>query len=340
MNSPRTTLTLLPIALVAFAGCTVGPDYKQPGDVAAPGAFSSLKDAQAATPVSTPTGTQSLTADALATWWEGFSDPELNSLIDRAVAANLDLKIAAARVREARANRGVTASDQYPTLNAFGAATRTRTSGNLTGAAAAGGSTTTNLFQAGLDSSYEIDVFGSVRRNIEAADADVAATIENQRDVLISVLAEVAQSYTDLRGFQQRVALSEEVIKTSQETVDLTTSRFKAGLSADLEVAQAQAELATRQSVLPSFQAGVKSASHRLGILLGQEPGSLLAELDAAGTIPKPPSEIPVGLPSDLLHRRPDIRRSERSLAAATARIGVATAELYPKFLHHRRLLL
>jgi NodT family efflux transporter outer membrane factor (OMF) lipoprotein len=314
--------------LAAVAGCTVGPDYKKP-ETAAPGSFASLKEIAEAAPGSVPVGAQSLTKEALATWWKGFEDPTLNSLIERAVAANLDLKTAVARVREARANRGISASAQYPQLAAAGEVTRSRRSQNVQSFP---GSAIQNLFDAGLDATYEIDVFGGVRRSVEAADADVGAAIENQRDVLVSVLAEVALAYTDLRGFQERTKLSRQIIAASQETVELTSSRFRAGLSADLEVAQAQAQLATRQADLPVLRAGELAAAHQLAILLGQEPGALLSELEALGTVPKPPSEIPVGLPSDLLERRPDVRRAERVLAGATARIGVATADLYPKF--------
>jgi NodT family efflux transporter outer membrane factor (OMF) lipoprotein len=319
---------LTPALLIMMAGCTVGPDYKAP-EMAAPAAFSSLKEVQGAAPNSKPVGGQSLTKEALATWWKGFEDPLLNSLIERSLAANLDLKIATARVREARAIRGISASAQYPTLAASGEAIRSRRSENVQNFP---GSHITNLFDAGLDATYEIDVFGGVRRSVEAADADVAASIENQRDVLISVLAETAQAYTDLRGFQERIKLSKQIVAASQETVELTSSRFRAGLSADLEVAQAQAQLATRQSAEPLLRAGELISAHRLAILLGQEPGALLSELETFASVPKPPNEIPVGLPSDLLERRPDVRRAERILGAATARIGVATADLYPRF--------
>jgi NodT family efflux transporter outer membrane factor (OMF) lipoprotein len=324
-------VSLSAASLVALAGCTVGPDYKRP-ETPAPAAFSALSDVQSAQPTFKPTGGQSLTNEALAMWWTGFQDPELDSLIKRAVEANLDLKVATARVREARANRGISASAQYPTLAASGSAERSRTSANLVNANLAGGSITSNLFDVGLDAAYEIDVFGGVRRDIEAADADLNAAVENQRDVLISVLSEVASAYMDLRGFQQRIKLNEQVVAASQETVDLTQSRFRAGLAADLEVAQAEAQLASRQAVLPALRTGARQSAHRIGILLGQQPESLLAELDAGAAIPKVPSEIPVGLPSDLLQRRPDIRRAERTLAAATARVGVATADLYPRF--------
>lgn len=334
MNRPLTTVPLRVSAgalLVLLAGCSVGPDYKQP-EASAPGAFSSLTDVQSAQPTSKPNGAAALSTEALATWWTGFQDPELDSLIERTVAANLDLKIASARVREARANRGISASAQYPTLAASGSAERSRTSANLVNSQFVGGSVTSNLFDVGLDAAYEIDVFGGVRRDVEAADADLGAAVENERDVLISVLAEVASAYMDLRGFQQRIKLNEQVIAASQETVDLTQSRFRAGLAADLEVAQAQAQLASRQAVLPALRTGARQSAHRIGILLGQSPESLLEELDAIGAIPSVPTDISVGLPSDLLQRRPDIRRAERNLAAATARIGVATADLYPRF--------
>jgi NodT family efflux transporter outer membrane factor (OMF) lipoprotein len=315
--------------LLLLAGCAVGPDYKAPESRPQP-TFASIDEVGAAKPDVAPTATESLSADALATWWQNFEDPELDSLIERAIAANLDIKLAEARVREARANLGISESGRFPNIVALGSATRSRTSGNVMDSVIP--ARTSNFFNAELDAAYEIDVFGGVRRSVEASEADLGAAIEGQRDILITVLGEVAGSYLDLRGFQQRIALNEEVVASSQGTVDLTTSRFRAGLSADLEVAQAQAQLAERQSVLPTLREGMRAAVYRLSILLGQEPGALYEELSKIGAIPKPPSQVPIGLPSDLLTRRPDIRRAERALASATAQIGVATADLYPRF--------
>jgi len=342
--TPRPTPRPAPLAamlLLALAGCTVGPDHATPS-TAAPDAFGSLDNAAtlaAGAPV-TPTA-DPLAPGALAAWWTLFGDPSLDALVARAVRSNLDLRVAAARVREARALRGQARADSFPTVDATGGVTRRRDSdntrfgpGSFSGGdgGGAGADDSYSLFQAGLDASWEIDVFGAVRRGVEAADAELASTIEDRRAILVTVVSEVARNYVELRGFQQRILLSERTIAAQQGTVDLTTSRFEAGLSADLEVAQSQGELATRQSELPTLRIGLQQAAHRLGVLLGQDPGALARELETSGSIPRSPAAVPVGLPSDLLRRRPDIRRAERDIAAASARIGVATADLFPRF--------
>jgi len=333
-----------PALLMLLAGCTVGPDYKAP-ERQLSASYSSLDQVPQATSdgaaTSTPITAQPLTQEALATWWRNFNDPVLDSLVERAINQNLDLKAAAARVREARALLGVAESGYYPTVGTGASASRFRNSERTAGGQFANADRDRSLYDASIDASYEIDVFGGVRRGVEAARADIEGLIEDRRDVMITLAAEVGRAYTDLRGFQRRVNLSNQIIRASRETVELTRSRFDAGLAGDLEVAQAQAQLSTREAQLPTYQAGLRTAAHRLGVLLGEEPGSLIAELNpstvnqpdaAPPQLPTPPAEVPVGLPSELLLRRPDIRRAERNLAAATARIGVATADLYPRF--------
>ncbi len=345
VRGPRLRAGLLsPLVLVALAGCSVGPDYTPPERhlSANYSALSQIDVAGQQDPlVSLPTTAQPLSEEALATWWQSFNDPTLNSLVDRAISANLTLATAEARVREARALLGVAKSARFPEVVANGGASRFRNSENTFNGGFAGGGQDRSLFDVGLDASYEIDVFGGVRRNVEASYADLDALMEDHRDVMISVIAEVGRAYVDLRGFQRRVNLSQQIIRASAETVELTKARFDAGLAADLEVAQAESQLATRRAQLPTYRVGLRTAAHRLGVLLGQEPGSLMAELNPPTinqpdvpppSFPTPPSEVPVGLPSELLRRRPDIRRAERGLAAATARIGVATADLYPRF--------
>jgi NodT family efflux transporter outer membrane factor (OMF) lipoprotein len=189
-----------------------------------------------------------------------------------------------------------------------------------------------NLFQAGFDANWEIDVFGGVRRAVEASEADIQAAEEAQRYVLVSLLSEVGRNYIEARSGQRRLAIAHENIVSQRDTLELTRTRFNAGLTSELDVAQAESQLATTQSQVPLLEVLVKQAIHRLGVLLGQPPESLLDELNREAPIPTLPPQVPVGLPSDLLERRPDIRRSERELAAATARIGVATSELFPRF--------
>ncbi|MBX3176043.1 MAG: efflux transporter outer membrane subunit [Candidatus Hydrogenedentes bacterium] len=191
---------------------------------------------------------------------------------------------------------------------------------------------TTDLFRAGFDASWELDVFGGNRRAIEAADAELQAAIEAERDVLVSLAAEVALNYIDLRAAQQRLAITQRNIEAQAETVNLTSARYDAGISSELDAVRAEALLATFQGQVPLLEQQIASAIYRIGLLLGGAPGSLLEELEPVQALPAAPSAIPVGLPSELLRRRPDIRVAERQLAAQNARIGVAMAERYPRF--------
>ncbi|MDX2117958.1 MAG: efflux transporter outer membrane subunit [Planctomycetota bacterium] len=319
--------------LALLAGCTVGPNYAA-RDSKMPDAFANVPSG-AVEGVAGKTGSTPEAGEAqLANWWRSFNDPALESLVQRAIAANLDLKGAEARVREARGQRRVAGSADMPQVNASGGYTRSRLSenGSQSSAAQAQDSGGSDLFQGGFDASWELDVFGGTRRNVEAADATIAATENDRRDVLVSVLAEVCRNYVDVRGFQQRLSLAERTVALQQQTLELAEARFKAGLTGELDVSQARAQLATRQSQIPPLAIGLKQATHRLGVLLGEQPNALSEELAKAGEIPTTPEHVPVGLPADLLRRRPDIRRAERQLAAATARVGAATADLYPKF--------
>lgn len=320
-------LALSLLVPLTMTGCkAVGPDFVKP-TVKTPIAYRSLGAGDGQPIKANPSVP---TPEVLATWWKQFNDPALNSLMERAVNQNIDLKVAAERVREARALRGVADSARFPELNSNGSIGRSRQSSN-TGQPGLGNKDN-NLFEAGLDASWEIDVFGGVRRGVEAADNDLLASQEDQRAVLVSVLSEIARNYIELRGFQQRAAVAERTIKAQGETVSLTTSRLDAGIANELEVSQSKAQLATREAAIPLFRLGERQAIYRLSVLLGSEPGSLVEELSAVGPIPALPPEISVGLPADLLRRRPDIRAAERRIAAATARIGVATSDLYPKF--------
>lgn len=191
---------------------------------------------------------------------------------------------------------------------------------------------TTDLYQAGFDASWEIDIFGGVRRGIEAANADYQAAIEDRRDVYISLLSEVARNYIELRGFQREIAIAQENLRSQQQTLALTEDRFRAGVTTQLDVARARAEVATTAAGIPSLDAQVHQSAHQIAVLLGEQPMSLLKELIDIKPIPAAPADVPIGVPADLLRRRPDIRRAERQLAGATARVGQATAQLYPRF--------
>jgi len=189
-----------------------------------------------------------------------------------------------------------------------------------------------DLFQAGLDSSWELDLFGGTRRNVEALDADLRAAVEDRRDVLVSLAAEIGVNYLNLRGAQQELAIARRNFEAQRRTADITRKRYEAGFVSGLDVANAEAQAAGTASQVPLLESTARQAIYSLSLLLGKEPASLLLELDDREPIPRTPPEVPVGLPSDLVRRRPDIRRAEARLHAATARIGVATADLFPKF--------
>jgi NodT family efflux transporter outer membrane factor (OMF) lipoprotein len=313
-------LSLAALALI-LAGCTVGPDYKPPSTASVPPKWSEpLKGGVTSQP------------DSAATWWKSFHDPELDSLIDRAVAANLDLKTAEARVRQARAQQGIASSAYWPTLDANGSYNREWVSKNGDFPLPATVSQPLNLYQAGFDSSWEIDVFGGTRRNVEAAGAQVAAAEFSQRDVLVSLLGEVARSYVETRTAQQRLIIAQQNIQAQQDGLDLTRERYNKGLTSDLDVEQAATLLATTQAEVPTLQTSIQVSIHRLSVLLALPPGALSEELSKSAPIPAAPPQVPIGLPADLLLRRPDIQQAERQLAAQTALIGVATADLFPKF--------
>jgi NodT family efflux transporter outer membrane factor (OMF) lipoprotein len=321
---------LLIFVALSLAACTVGPNYHTP-KTKVPEGFKELKPQDALANKNIPTVPQ----PALEKWWTTMQDPILNSLVERAVRGNLDLQLAQARVREARSQRGVVNADLYPKVNATASYQRSRLSKNLGPISSGGGGTpllAQDLYQVGFDASWEIDVFGGIRRDIEAADADVAAQIENRRDVLVTLLAEVARNYVELRAAQNQITIATANLKAQQETLDLTKIRYEAGLVSGLDVARAEAQVQTTASEIPRLKTDARQSIHLLSTLLGQEPNSLTNELEVERQIPATPAEVPVGLPSELLRRRPDVRRAEREIAAATARIGVATSDLFPKF--------
>lgn len=314
--------SLFGLVAILGSGCTVGPNYHRPA-VNAPAQWSS--------PLS---GGETNSPMINAAWWKTFHDPELDSLITRAVLSNLNLRVAEARVREARAQRTVIAAGFWPSADVTGSYTRNRLSkhGFLASQFPPGTPLDYSLYEADFDASWEIDVFGGTRRAAEAANAEIAAAEFNRRDVLVSLLAEVARNYIEARGFQQRLAIAGRDVETQKEALDITRDRYKHGLTSDLDVQQVSALLSATEGHIPTLEILFKASTHRLGVLLGQSPGALLAELSSEAPVPELPPEAPVDLPADLLRRRPDVQRAERELAAATARIGVAVADLFPKF--------
>jgi NodT family efflux transporter outer membrane factor (OMF) lipoprotein len=302
---------------LALTGCTVGPRYQRP-ETAVPKTFS---EAGAAGPAS------------IERWWTGFHDPILERLVQRAVEGNLDLKISAARIREARAARGIAAAAGLPQVSASGGYSRSKNLvARANGIVLAEGSSGQNIFEAGFDASWEIDVFGGVRRDEEAALAQVQAAEEAREDVLVTLVADIARNYVELRGAERQIEILDQTVEAQKETLALAQARLDSGMGADLDVARAEGLLAATLAQRPLLETLRRQSPLRIGVLLGRDPEALLAELDAPGALPAALPEIPQVLPSELLSRRPDLRRSERELAAATARIGVAMADLFPRF--------
>ncbi len=238
------------------------------------------------------------------------------------------------KVEEARALRGVVASVRKPQVEFSGDATRSQPSDNgiLGDLAPEEGLKAGDLFSAGLGASWEIDVFGRIRRQVESADAATDATVEAYRDVLVSLYAETALAYLNVRTSQERLRIAHANVDSQENTLQLTKDRFDAGLVSALDVSQAESNLANTYSTIPVIERDLNEALNRLAVLLGENPGELHVELDTDVPIPHEPEEVVIGLPAELLRQRPDVRQAERQLASQTARIGVATADLYPTF--------
>jgi len=326
---------LLTASLLALGGCAVGPNYTAP-DLPVPPRFVEASPAGAAVDPSR--------------WWMLFNDPVLDGLVARAVAGNLDLQTAATRIAGARAQEREARSALLPTLGGRAGANRIDFSKNagLSSIASAfsgggGGGMTPGqgiagpgkgitTWSIGVDASWEVDLFGGTQRGIEGARARSAAAEWNVRDLQVSLVAEVASDYLMLRSLQSQIAIARSELARQQATLRLVSARRTAGLIAELPQAQQSLALSNIAATLPQLEARARDQIHALGVLVGEGPGALTAELAPAAALPALPPPVPAGLPSDLLRRRPDIRAAERQLAAATADIGVATADLYPKF--------
>ena len=316
-------LFLIAIAgVAALGGCTVGPDYEEPELATVPDAWH------------TAVTEGVLEGDApIQTWWAVFDDDTLNSLIDRAGASNLTLREAVWRVEEARSLRGVVAGARVPQVTLDGSANRAEPSDNgPLGELAPDGLDAGDLYDLGVGASWELDIWGRIRRQVEAADAEVEASVEDYRDVLVTLYAEVASNYVNIRSLQERLRLAHDNVEGQERTLKLTGDRFDSGLVSALDVAQAESNLANTRSLIPTLEQLLSISLNRLAVLLAMTPGALDEELADDVPIPVEPDAVTTNLPADLLRQRPDIRTAERRLAAQTARIGVATAELYPKF--------
>lgn len=267
--------------------------------------------------------------DQLSRWWDLFQDKTLSDLEKRAVKGNLDLKTAFSRLSQARISRGLSRSDLFPTLDGGGQFQRQRTSESRPFSY---GSSVQDYYLSQFDASWELDMFGGIRRSVQAAQAELEASSADLNDVLISLMAEVAVNYTEVRTYQQRLAITRGNIKIQKKTYELNNSRYKSGLIDELAVQQSLRNLEYTRSTVSMLESGLIAAKNRLAVLLGLSPGALEEELSNPGDIPEVPPYVAVGIPAEAMRRRPDIRRAERQLAAQTARIGMAVADLYPRF--------
>lgn len=322
-----------------LVGCAVGPDFHRPQpDVPAAWSASATRSAgvQASQVTSSP-------AEDAVDWWFAFNDPLLTALIERARAANLDARLAVLRIAEARAQRDVVTAAQWPSLSANASAQVNRLSestptgalfgkiGQVAGSSGVSLPNPYDQYQLGGGASWEVDLFGRVRRSVEAADADSTAALEDSRAVLVSLLGDVGRAYLDLRSAQARRKIVEDSIATRRELLELASQRRRAGLSGDIDVVRAAAEASSAEAQLPTLDRQITRDINQLSQLIGRPPGALRTELQPSGRVPPVPPRVPVGLPADLARRRPDIREAEARLHAATARVGVAVADLYPR---------
>jgi NodT family efflux transporter outer membrane factor (OMF) lipoprotein len=310
---------LLALSLV-ISGCTmVGPDYVKPS---APDPKEWLD--------STDPKIESKAADFSA-WWTVFNDPMLNTLVNSAYQQNLTLQVTGIRILEARAQLGIAVGNQYPqTQQGFGDATVEKTSRNLPNAISA--ERFAYVYDVGFDAAWELDFWGKFRRAVQAGVADLQASIADYDDNLVFLTSEVARTYINLRTFEERLAVARANTKIQTESLRLAQAQFDAGAVTELDVFQSRALLRSTEATIPGFESEIRQAKNALAILLGKLPGEIDAMLAGPGRIPQMPAEIAVGIPAELLRRRPDIRLAERQLAAQSAQIGVAKADLFPRF--------
>ena len=306
------------------AGCEVGPNYRPPrSDV-------SSKFPVTTRPTTKPVSVAVAGQGAWVDWWTKFNDTELDSLVSRSLAANHELKIAEARVREARAVERVAQADLYPTIDLSAAFFKTHGSSAGYGFPWGLPGADSNLFHLGFDATYEVDLFGGVRRTIEAAGATAEATEDERRGVQVTLLGEVARQYIALRALQARLDIANQNLADQRRTLAIVQKRLKNGLAPTFDLVRASAQVDATESSIPPLESGIRQTIYALSVLLGEEPTALTSELLSAAPIPPVPPQVPVGLPSELLKRRPDVMEAERFLAAATALQGVATSDLFP----------
>ncbi|HEY4368252.1 MAG TPA: TolC family protein [Steroidobacteraceae bacterium] len=311
----RSSLLLTSIAALLLAACAVGPDYQEP-KVSTPDQFVSTQ------------GAQFSSADIEQDFWKSFNDEQLNSLIEQALTANHDVRIALAHLTEARAIRGQARLDLAPTVTAGAGYTQARASERQL--PLPGVDRNQNYYDASFDAFWELDFFGRVRRNVEANSADVQAAEAGFYNTQVSVTAEVARNYFELRGFQHRLEVAKDNASNQEQSLKITQARLDAGRGTQLDVARAQAQLSSTLATIPDLEAASTRAALRLGVLTAHSPEALITQLGTPQALPNLPTTTSIGTPELLLRRRPDIRVAERELAAATARVGVAVGDLFP----------
>jgi NodT family efflux transporter outer membrane factor (OMF) lipoprotein len=322
-------------SLLLLGGCTVGPNFEHPSSWWSVSSW--FKEAPAAIP---PAPSKPVVEPFDPHWWTIFKDPQLTSFEDKLVAANLDVRVASIRLVEARQQLGITAADALPQVS--GNASYTRGQNSRTGvydlprvppsAPTNGLFRPYNLFQYGFDASWEVDLWGRVARAVESSGAEVEASEESERDTLITAGAELARDYVTLRGTQLKLQITRENLDVSQQNLKLTQERAAGGVTTDLDVAQAAAQVESTAAQIPGLQQTEAQLINAISMLLGMQPRALEVELAAPRPVPPVPPQVPVGLPSELARRRPDIREAEAQLHAATATVGVAVADFYPSF--------
>ena len=302
------------LLLSSLTACTVGPDYhaEQP---AVPADWQAM-----------PAQTTPIDTEALKSWWKGFGDPGLDTLMDKALAGNLDLKIALARIEQARAERRGTRAELFPTVNATTGAQRQN---NPFPGLASG--IKYNLFEVGFDALWEIDLFGRQQRRLEAASADLDGANEHYRQALVTLTADVARNYMDYRSQQRLLQITKSNLQSQQQTLTLTEKLLKEGVGTQHDVVRSRAQTEATEAQLPALEAALIVSQRQLEVLLGQQPGGLNTDLQPVSALPKIPAQHLLTSPAETIRQRPDIHVAERQLAAATAMQGAAVAELFPK---------
>ncbi len=305
----KTMATLGVTALLG--GCVVGPDYQSP-IVKMPTHWGGKAQKTAAKPAQ------------LAEWWKRLNDPLLDALVEEAVAGNLDVATAKAKVREARASYRQAVGTLLPSVDSSASATRSRT------ASVGAGASTGNQFQTGLDASWEIDLFGANRRSVEAARYGMDAAEEDLRNTLVTLIGDVATNYVEARGYQARIALARRTAASQRETAKLTRNKFEAGASSAVDLANASGQAASTEANIPDLETAYAEAVHRLSVLTGRAPAALNERMRKVKPIPRPKLPMPTGIPADILLTRPDVRLADRQYAQYTAKVGQAEAARYP----------